>query len=65
MECSEGLLRESENPMLNYLEVCRTWFVDWNKNEFGHVGKTIEKLHLNIGLSYTEQLLILLRTFKT
>ena len=50
--------------MLNYLEVCRTWFVDWNKNEFGHVGKTIEKLHLNIGLSYTEPLLILLRTFK-
>lgn len=41
----EGLLLDSEFPILQCMEHCRTKLDIWNKNVFGHVGNNIARLH--------------------
>ena len=44
----DGRLANSDFPLVNCLDLCRSRLVAWNKNEFGHVGKKIKSLQRHL-----------------
>ena len=43
-----GASRESESPLLTYLDECRASLTSWNNNSFGHVGRKLAALQARL-----------------